>query len=156
MDSGFIPPGDTFEPDFDVSASLNAGQVLWVMDELFRLEMSVHDGYPLSQNIFTSLHIFQLISPENKYPYRFALPGSRPDLSKPTEEHKLVHVVLRAYCIAVVKCCQLAFDIIQSQIYYEEEDFVTFMFGRDFLPSLPPDTAMDLLDDGLRFVENSR
>ena len=152
MDSGFVPPGDTLEADFDVSAGLDAEQLLWIMDELFRLEMSLHDGYPLSQNIFTSLHIFRLISPENKYPYRFVLPGSYPEISKPTPEHQLVHIVLRAYCVAVVKCCQLAFDSIQSQVYYEEEDFVTFMFGRDFLPSATTESTMDLLDASVECV----
>ncbi|KAK1029558.1 N-alpha-acetyltransferase, non-catalitic subunit, partial [Friedmanniomyces endolithicus] len=69
MDSGYVPPGDTLEPDFDVCKGLPAEQVLWIMDELLRLTAVWHDGYPLSQTSFTSLHVDRLLSPDNRPPY---------------------------------------------------------------------------------------
>ncbi|KAF2162062.1 hypothetical protein M409DRAFT_69297 [Zasmidium cellare ATCC 36951] len=154
MDSGRIPPGDSFEPDFDVCAGLNANQVLWIMDELFRLEMSFQDGYPLSQNIFTSLHVFRLLAPENRHPYHLRFEGlSAKD--ETTVQQQLVHFVLRAYCIAVVKCVQCTLNLIQTYTYYEEEDFVTYLFGRELLPTLSPVDGTRLLIDAADWLETS-
>ncbi|CAK3878317.1 Hypothetical predicted protein [Lecanosticta acicola] len=152
MDSGYVPPEDSFEPDFDVTGGLLPEEVLWIMDEILRLEMSFHDGYPLSQNIFTSLHIFRLIDPNNKRPYYLRLPDD-------TSRNKLfgqqmVHDVLRKYCIAVVKCVECALDTITRQTYYEEEDFVTHQFGRELLPDLDVEEARKLLVEAMDFIDN--
>jgi hypothetical protein len=119
MDSGYIPPGDTFEPDFDVCAALPVEQVLGIMDELLRLELLFHDGYPLSQTIFTSLHVFRLISPENDYPYLFGDGVVPPRKSSRVPEEAVVLDALRAYCLGVIVCCGCILKLIQSQTYYE-------------------------------------
>ncbi|EME86545.1 uncharacterized protein MYCFIDRAFT_11282, partial [Pseudocercospora fijiensis CIRAD86] len=155
MDSGHVPPGDTFEADFDPSQDLPPEQVIWIMDELLRLEMLFQAGYPLSQNVFTSLHIFRLIDPENRcvttnvkpYPFDFVPNGGH--------KQPLVHKVLHAYCIAVLKTCDLALRCIQSQIYFEEEDFVTSLFGRDLCIQLGPQEALTLLMDAITWLEES-
>lgn len=154
MDSGRIPSGDSFEPDFDVCAGLTAREVLWIMDELFRLEMSFQDGYPLSQNIYTSLHVFRLLAPENRQPYYFRSegPSTKDDT---TLEQQLVHFVLRAYCIATIKCVQCTLNSIQTYTYYEEEDFVTYLFGRELLPKLSPVSATRLLIDAADWLETA-
>ncbi|KXT13749.1 hypothetical protein AC579_10081 [Pseudocercospora musae] len=149
MDSGYVPPGDTFEADFDPSQDLSPKQVIWIMDELLRLEMLFHAGYPLSQNVFTSLHIFRLIDPENRNPYPFHFGH------KDGHKQHLVHTVLHAYCIAVLKCCDLALRCIQSQIYFEEEDFVTSLFGRELCIQLGPQEALTLLVDAITVLEES-
>lgn len=154
MDSGRIPPGDSFEPDFDVCAGLNAKQVLWIMDELFRLEMSFLDGYPLSQNIYTSLHVFRLLDPENRQPYYFHFEGPSAQ-GETTVEQQLVHSVLRAYCIAVIKCVLCTLNLIQTYTYYEEEDFVTYLFGRELLPKLSPVSATRMLIDAADWLETA-
>lgn len=125
MDSGYIEDGDSFEPDFDVTAGRELEEVLWIMDELLCLEMNFHAGYPLSQNVFTSLHVFRLIDPETKYPYYLARDegamGVEAHLEKDEESIRtgLVHVVLEAYCVSLVKCVALALEAIQGQTYYE-------------------------------------
>ncbi|CZT18802.1 uncharacterized protein RCC_04646 [Ramularia collo-cygni] len=149
MDSGCIPEGDSFEPEFDVCGELDASQVLWIMDEIFQLEMNLHNGYPLSQNLFTSLHIFRLISYDNEYPYHFGY-----DQRQSTENH-LVHTVLRAYCIGVLKCCQLALQLIQDHTFYEEEDFVTYLFGRELLPKMDCKESRQLLCTAVEWLENA-
>lgn len=146
MDSGCIPEGDSFEPDFDVCGELDAGHVLWIMDELLQLEMSLHDGYPLSQNLFTSLHLFRLISPDNEYPYNFYYD------EQSNVKNSLVHLVLRAYCIGVLKCCQLALQLIQDHTFYEEEDFVSYLFGRELLPKLKAPESRRLLAEAMDWV----
>lgn len=146
MDSGCIPEGDPFEPDFDVCGELDPSQVLWIMDEILLLEMSLHDGYPLSQNLFTSLHIFRLISPDNDSPYHFHY-----DKHATGQDH-LVHAVLRPYCVGVIKCCQLALQLIQEHTFYEEEDFVTYLFGRELLPRLDFETSQRMLNTAMEWL----
>lgn len=146
MDSGYVAPGDTFDAEFDPASGLDMTKVIWIMDQLLCLEISWHDGYPLSQTVFTSLHIDRLLSPdqENRDPtfYRLARPPS--SLS---ETQSLGHQILRAYCIGLVKCCNLALLLIQSQNYYEEEDFVTHLFGRELLPQVKADQASWILEE---------
>lgn len=149
MDSGCVPEGDTFEPDFDVCGELDASQVIWIMDELLQLEMSLHDGYPLSQNLFTSLHLFRLISPDNNYPYQFFYHRQH------GVQDSLVHNVLRAYCIGVIKCCQLALQLIQDHTFYEEEDFVSYLFGRELLPKLDSVESRRLLSEAMKWLDTS-
>ncbi|KAK5702783.1 N-alpha-acetyltransferase, non-catalitic subunit [Elasticomyces elasticus] len=151
MDSGYIPPGDSVEPRFDVCLGLPAEEVIWIMDELLRLTIVWHDGYPLSQTIYTSLHVDRLLSPDNKAPYTFSF-GDTTDKYDKTEE-RLVHVVLRAFCVALVKSCALVLHTIQSQNFYEEEDFVTHLFGRELLPGVGAEEALRLVDEAVSFVE---
>ncbi|KAK1070140.1 N-alpha-acetyltransferase, non-catalitic subunit [Friedmanniomyces endolithicus] len=153
MDSGYVPPGDTLEPDFDVCKGLPAEQVLWIMDELLRLTAVWHDGYPLSQTIFTSLHVDRLLSPDNRPPYQLSYGVMA--LHIMTIEERLVHIVLRAYCVALVKSCALVLHTIQSQNFYEEEDFVTHLFGRELLPSTGANDAIKLLDEAVKFLDGA-
>jgi len=150
MDSGCVPPGDTFDAEFDVCRGLEATELIWIMDELLCLEIAWHDGYPLSQTVFTSLHIDRLLSPDNRSPYTF-LYGERPaeDL---LSKSRLVHLVLRAYCIALIKCCQLVMHTVQSQNFYEEEDFVTHLFGRELLQRLTADDTGKVLDNAIDYI----
>lgn len=120
------------------------------MDQLLCLEITWHEGYPLSQTIFTSLHIDRLLSPDNKHPptlYR----GARPTLIGGLE---LVHKVLRAYCIALIRSCHFSLHLIQGQTYFEEEDFVTHLFGRELLPKMGLDATIVLLDEAIDCVKS--
>ncbi|GIZ37087.1 hypothetical protein CKM354_000055000 [Cercospora kikuchii] len=140
MDSGFVEPTDTFEPEWKVidEDGINGEEALWIMDELMRLEMLFHEGYPLSQNVFTSLHIFRLVDPGNTYPYNLALSEGNPSFTQR---------ILRIYCLAVIKSCQLVLECIQAQTYYEEEDFVTYLFGRELCPNISIDEVTQSLSD---------
>ena len=150
MDSGYVAPDDTFEPDFDLSYGLDAPEALWIMDQLLCLEITWYDGYPLSQTIFTSLHVDRLLLTDQDKDYTFYDKRRRPINLTPEEE--LMHSVLRAYCIALIKCCHLALHLIQAQNFYEEEDFVTHLFGRELLPKLGATEASSILDEALHLV----
>lgn len=103
--------------------------------------MAWHEGYPLSQTLFTSVHLDRLLAPENGYPYDFPL--SRAARNKQSTSHQ----VLRAYCLAVSKCIDHTIQVITAQNYYEEEDFVTHLFGRDLTPKISVDEVLQLLED---------
>ena len=132
MDSGYVPPGDTFEPDFNPCSGLEATEVLWIIDQLLCLEVTWLDGYPLAQTLYTSLHIDRLLSPDKVHESSLFVEGE-PCVPE-TASEKLVHGVLCPYCVALIKCCQLTLHLVQSQTYWEEEDFVTHLFGRELLP----------------------
>lgn len=142
MDSGHVPPDDTFDPDFDVSKPLSEQQALWIMDQLMCLEITWQDGYPLSQTIFTSLHIHHILSPTPPVDYSFYPNGERPKKLK--DRQAMIHQALRVYCMGLIKCCHAALQLIQSQNFYEEEDFVTHLFGRELLPKFG---AMEALEE---------
>ncbi|KAI7708527.1 Mak10-domain-containing protein, partial [Hortaea werneckii] len=90
------------------------------------------------------------LSPDNRPPYTFPY-GDSPG-SNLTLQQQLVHKVLRAYCVALVKSIQASLLIIQSQNFYEEEDFVTHLFGRDLLEKIQPGQAAEELEDALKCV----
>lgn len=152
MDSGVVQPGEPVDPTFDPTAPLTAPQTLWILDQLLCLEMAWLEGYPLSQTVFTSLHMDRLLSPDNRYPYNL-LYGEQADLS--TNEACLTHVVVKAYCVALAKCCAQVLVTVQSQNFYDEEDFVTHLFGQELLPRMGEDDAKAILDDAIRWVVNS-
>lgn len=154
MDSGYVPPDDTFEANYDFCRELKATEVIWIMDQLLCFEVAWHDGYPLSQTVFTSLHIDRLLAPDNSPPYTFMYAQDLGSVT--THQDVLLHKVLRSYCIALVKCCQSVLQLVQSQNFYEEEDFVTHLFGRDLLKATTTVDALALLDEASFALENLR
>ncbi|KAF2865661.1 Mak10 subunit, NatC N-terminal acetyltransferase-domain-containing protein [Massariosphaeria phaeospora] len=151
MDSGFLEPGETLEDDYDTLAPLLPDEVIGIMDQLLCYEMAWHTGYPLSQTLFTSVYIDQLLWPEPKTLeeaqfYRGVIPDER--RPGPLLE------VLRAYCLALVKCCDFVIAKITARDYYEEEDFSTHTYNRVLFVRVPSDVfqrelnaAVDWLDD---------
>ncbi len=154
MDSGFIPPGDTFEADFDPATPVSLPELLWVMDQILCLEIMWHAGYALSQTVFTSLHIDRLLGPQQpRIPTLYSPTGGGPPENL-TEEQSIGHAVLTAYCVAVIKCCDMVVGLVQSQNFYEEEDFVTHLFGRELLPHMSTNTIDGMLDGVIPRLED--
>jgi hypothetical protein len=152
MDSGVVLPGEPVGSTFDPAAPLTASQTLWILDQLSCLEIAWLEGYPLSQTVFTSLHLDRLLSSDNRYPYNLVY-GEQADLS--TNEACLTHVVIKAYCVALTKCCAQVLVTVQSQNFYDEEDFVTHLFGQELLLRMSEEEAKVILDDAIRWVVNS-
>ncbi len=152
MDSGCLQPGETLFDDFDAGKDLLPEEVLGIMDQMLCYEMAWHRGHPLSQTLFTSLHIDHLLS-QQRLPR--ALPSfiaSSSDAS--SEPGPLVQTVLRAYCIGMVKSCDIAIELIASQNYHEDEDFSTNTFNRDLLTDIADEMCIELLDNAIRFIES--
>jgi hypothetical protein len=77
--------------------------------------MAWHSGHPLSQTLLTSIYIDALLWPEPK-----RLEDATFDRKgRPNTGHVLVQVVLRAYCLATVKACDLVLSTISKELYYE-------------------------------------
>jgi hypothetical protein len=72
-------------------------------------------GYPLSQTLFTSLHINSLLWPE---------PKTLADSRFTTEQERsardpLLQLAFRSYCLALIKACDLVRDTVTGQHFYE-------------------------------------
>lgn len=79
----------------------NGSQVAWLM------------GYPLSQTLFTSVHIDRLLWPDPKTLQEAIF--TRGDSHALT----LSHQILRAYCVLLIKACDIVLAMVTSQHYYE-------------------------------------
>lgn len=78
--------------------------------------MAWHMGSPLSQTLFTSLYLEKL-----SYPVPATLEDARFDQSIKEETPKdwLVHEVLRAYCVGLLKTCDMVHRKIGVDQCYE-------------------------------------
>lgn len=131
MDSGVLQPGETLEHDYDLQKDLLPEEVVGIMDQLLCYEMAWHEGYPLSQNLFTSVHLDRLLWPEPRI-----LEEARFDRGKPASPMAMMNRILRAYCLALIKCCDRVIQTVTSRDYYEEEDFSTHTYNRSLLTQI--------------------
>lgn len=93
--------------------------------------MAWHQGYGLSQTLFTSLHMYSLLTPYFR-PLSAIVFVSKTD--RPSEQvDPLVGNILRAFCLGIMKSCDSVIQEITSEHYYEEEDFVTQTFAQYML-----------------------
>ncbi|MCJ1307294.1 hypothetical protein MMC25_000940 [Agyrium rufum] len=150
MDSGYLGPGDTLEDDYDVLRVLQPAEVLGIIDRLVCHETAWYIGHSLSQTLFTSLYIDALLWPEPK-----TLDAARFDRqTESATENSLLHVVLRAYCLALVKCCYYVQQNILRELFYEEEDFVTNLYHRELLPKQASPAITALLDGAINVLND--
>lgn len=137
MDSGVtLPDQDAIMDEFDPLKSLPPEEVLGIMDQLLCYEMTWHEGYPLSQTLFTSLHLDRLLPIERQplHQIRFDKRNS------PNGDDILITKVLRAYCLGLAKCCQSVIENIAKERYHEEEDFVSQTFDKYLLSDVDEDS----------------
>lgn len=71
-------------------------------------------GYPLSQTLFTSVHIDRLLWPDPK-----SLEESTFIRGRHPSELSLSHRVLRTYSLLLIKSCDCVLGMVTSQHYYE-------------------------------------
>ena len=77
--------------------------------------MAWHMGSPLSQTLFTSLYLDRMLWPELK-----RLEDASFDRDGIVGKgNEMLHVVLRAYCLGLIKSCEFVHRKICSEHYYE-------------------------------------
>ncbi|KAL8899329.1 MAG: hypothetical protein Q9192_001623 [Flavoplaca navasiana] len=148
MDSGFLTQGETFEDEFDILKELLPEEMVGLMDQVLRHEMAWHMGHPLSQSLFTSYYIDRLLWPEPK-----KLEEASFDRQARATGNGMLHVVFRAYCLALIKCCDHVYTRIRAEHYYEEEDFVSNLYNRNLLTNFESDQIEVLLREAMKFTE---
>lgn len=148
MDSGFLQPGETLEDDYDPLKPILPQELIGIMDQLLCYEMAWHTGYPLSQTLFTSIHLDRLLWPEPK-----VLEKAQFFRGKIAEPPGLLHEVLRAYCLAVIKCCDYVIAKVTARDYFEEEDFSTHTYNRVLFVPIPMDVFDRELNCAIELIE---
>ena len=76
--------------------------------------MAWHMGNPLSQTLFTSLYLDHLLWPEPR-----TLEQASFDRNGTGRGNEMLHIVLRAYCLGLVKTCDFVHRKITTEHYYE-------------------------------------
>ncbi|KAH0013495.1 Mak10-domain-containing protein, partial [Aureobasidium melanogenum] len=126
MDSGLlIPDKDAAVDNFDSLQNMLPEEIVGIMDQLLSFEMAWHQGYALSQTLFTSLHMYSLSTPYFRPLNAIVF---NPKRTSPEQPDPLISSVLRAFCLGIIKSCDAVIQEITSEHYYEEEDFVTQTF----------------------------
>ena len=79
------------------------------------VQMAWHMGYPLSQTLFTNLYIDGILLPT---------PSSLDEADfvrnpEARERRPFMPMVLRAYCLGLLKSCAYVIDQIRREMYYE-------------------------------------
>ncbi|KIW99425.1 uncharacterized protein Z518_11413 [Rhinocladiella mackenziei CBS 650.93] len=152
MDSGSLAFDPEIEDDFNFATTVSAEEIIWLMDELMYREVAWHMGYPLSQTLFTSVHIERLLWPEPKQ-----LSDARFDKDpvQMVSSPSLLRDVFQPYCIGLIKSCDLVLSMISTEHYYEEEDFATQIFNRPLLHDFPVHDVVKLVQNACLWVHNS-
>lgn len=154
MDSGFVPESEAFDTDYDVGKPLLPGEVIYIMDQLFCREMAWLRGYALFQTLFTSRHIYHLLTQPRELRALPTFPGHA-DSGQGNNDGIWLHFCLRAYCIAIITQCDMVLDSISSQQYYEEEDLNTQTYQVELLHDVPDQMSLDLLGDAISWLESA-
>lgn len=99
-------------------------------------------GYPLSQTLFTSVHIDRLLWPDPKS----VLDSTFMRNFNPSD-CSFSHQVLRVFCLLLIKSCDLVMSMVTSQHFYEVQavqlvfDFADSRLGGGFHYSAIPSRA---------------
>ncbi|PWW74816.1 Mak10-domain-containing protein [Tuber magnatum] len=151
MDSGMLRA--EYE-SFDALQPRLPEEVVGIMDQLLCHEMAWHAGSALSQTLFTSLYIDRLLSsgPSALAEATFQGPhGEKTD----TLEAQLLENVLQPFCIGLIKCCSHVNHQILTEQIYEEEDFVTQVYGVNLLEEVKSEEIVALLEGALSWLEGT-
>ncbi|CRG83051.1 N-alpha-acetyltransferase 35, NatC auxiliary subunit [Talaromyces islandicus] len=176
MDSGYLGPGENhaqaLDYDYDVMRELQPEEVIGLMDQLLCHEMAWHMGHPLSQTLFTSIYLDKLLwpAPRTFDEYSFYRGDAKSQLEK-EKQLPLVHLVLRAYCLGLVKACDLVHRRVTQEYYYEvgpgtsistgkdvsdaaqEEDFFPQLYNRSILSEHEIDPVQTIIRQAIQFLE---
>lgn len=152
MDAGLLDEGETLDDDYDVSQNLLPEEIIWIMDQLLAYQIAWHQGFSLVQNVFSSVHIDNLLSMEREE----GQPPKYVNLSNGASPNELVQTVLRAFCISVIKSCDIVIDVIRGQEYYEEEDVNTQTCDRSMLNDFTDKDYIYMLHEAYVWVQQKR
>ncbi|BGO89299.1 RHTO0S07e00496g1_1 [Rhodotorula toruloides] len=146
-------------PPFNPSVELSAEELLWVHDELLRLEATFRDGHPLSSTLWTCNllrppSLAALCDPGRSAPG----PSVEEDYLRPTD---LRTVVLRALLLGTLKTSEIMWEETGKAQLYEHEDvhlsLSTLSFNSLMSACYPPATPSPPLPaDPLRADPPSR
>ncbi|OAX84148.1 hypothetical protein ACJ72_01475 [Emergomyces africanus] len=72
------------------------------------------------------------------------------------QRNELVNLVLRAYCLSLIKACDRVNSKVSSEYFHEEEDFVTRVYNRSLLTDIESAPIQAIVDDALSWLETQK
>ncbi|CAD6969081.1 unnamed protein product [Tilletia controversa] len=130
-------------PEFDPDADLSVEETCWIMDRLLACETRWQSGSSLAQTIQTCLYVH---NPDYLYC------GHGDQSSNEDMPDTLASTVLRAYLVALLKCCCLAWDEMIRGRVLDGEDWTGDKAGCSLLEDLRADEVLALLEDTIQSV----
>lgn len=150
MDNGVIDPEEESSTLYDCSSLLLPDELISIIDQLLASEMSWHGGSSLSQTLYTCVYVQRLLGKSLQND------GFSKSTSGTAAERALLDQVLFPYVVATIKCVDICRDEFLAGYLYEEEDISSADFGLELLPFTQAETAIALLEEGLRWLETMR
>lgn len=152
MDSGFVAPDEPFDSGFDVGQDLLPEELLFIMDRILCLEMAWMRGFALFQTLFTSNHIYHLLTAKRSSDSAEPSFPTSPKKGSPDRDPKWLHLCLFAFCVNTIIQCDMVIELVSSQHYYEEEDLNTNAYSIKLLNDVSDEQSLQLLDDAIDWI----
>ncbi|KAF8061759.1 Mak10 subunit, NatC N-terminal acetyltransferase-domain-containing protein [Lyophyllum atratum] len=149
LDSGLILEEYERLP-FDPMTPLLPQELCWILDRSFSYEMEWHSGNLLSHTVFTLLYVHLLteIDPEYMPPQTMA----KFDPSRPPQ---LVFLVLRAWIMGLLKCCDLSWRELSKGGVQDAEDWQGEKCDVSLLEGVPVKFVLSILEDASMWLQHT-
>ncbi|GLB35595.1 putative mak10 subunit, NatC N(alpha)-terminal acetyltransferase [Lyophyllum shimeji] len=149
LDSGLILEGQR-QPAFDPMAPLLPQEVCWILDRSLAYEMEWHSGNLLSHSVFTLLYVHALAELDPEYASSQIL--ARFDPSRPPE---LLFLILRAWVMGLLKCCDLSWRELSKAGVQDSEDWQGEKCDVSLLEGIPVKYVLSALEDASIWLLNT-
>ncbi|ORZ21043.1 Mak10 subunit, NatC N-terminal acetyltransferase-domain-containing protein [Lobosporangium transversale] len=146
MDTGMILDEYAARPHYDVNRLLNPKEFIWIIDQILIGQMTWLSGHALSQTLFTSCYILRV------FEINLEIREEKDDILKASVE--FVTIVLKPCVLAIAKTCALISSEMKKGQTYEEEDFMTNMFGISLYEQYPMASLVAMLDQAEYWMES--
>ncbi|KAK8094380.1 hypothetical protein PG997_001065 [Apiospora hydei] len=147
MDSGCLEEGESLDEEYDTARDLLPEEVLGIIDQLLCLELTSSHQDGLAPRLpFVADHFDQrLCGGASEGSQRASeLDDILRDSASQAKQPKFLFV-LRAYCAGMLRGCHCVNEVVKDELYYEEEDFVTNTYDRNFLSHIEMAEVIALL-----------
>lgn len=148
MDNGVIDPSIEDVHAYDCSRGLVPDEIMAIIDQLLASEVTWYNGSSLSQTLYTCVYLQKLLGKS------LSETGFSNDSTKTQPAKELLDKVLFPYVVATIKSADICRDEYLVGYLYEEEDVSSADFGLELLPFTQPQTAVELLLEGLQWLEH--
>lgn len=148
LDSGIVS-GDQNRPKFNPQTPLLPEELCWILDRCFSYDMEWHAGNLLSHTVFTLLYVHRLAETEFDL---VSSPSRKNDQSRPME---LIYIVLRAYVMGLLKCCDLTWRELSKGGVQDAEDWQSEKCDVSLLEGVSTDYILSKLEEASNWLLNT-
>ncbi|PVU93631.1 hypothetical protein BB559_003209 [Furculomyces boomerangus] len=148
MDSGLFSQ----ESVGNIDDPLSLHQALWIIDELFNLEIMYYRGDNIAQTLYSSIYY------SVEYEQSAKIIDNIRSLLKLNDfnpKNFITNSIIFPYIITTAKCVELTLDELRRFNIYEDEDFSMKLFGKNYWGQISPEESLSLLQDSITYLEKN-